>query len=93
MMVIGFLLLPISGFGKRKGILVIASIIIALAIWIEKGIGVIIPAYVPNNLGRIYDYWPNKHEIMIVTAIWALGLLLYTLVLKVTIPILKYKVD
>ncbi len=93
MMVVGFLLLPLSGFGARKSILALASFIIALGIWIEKGIGIIIPAYVPNNLGRIYDYWPNKHEMMIVTAIWALGLLLYTLVLKVTIPILKNKID
>ncbi len=93
LMLIGFLLLPLSGFGVRKAILIPACIIIPIGIWIEKGIGVIIPAYVPNNLGKIYDYWPNIHELMIVAAIWALGLLLYTLILKVTVPILKNKID
>ena len=47
----------------------------------------IIPGFVPDPLGEIYDYMPNLLELMVSFGIWATGLLIFTLLMKVAIPI------
>jgi Ni/Fe-hydrogenase subunit HybB-like protein len=65
----------------------LGSILIIVGVWIEKGIGFIIPGFVPDPLGEIYDYMPNFTELMVSFGVWACGLLFFTLLLKVAIPI------
>jgi len=52
-------------------------------IWIEKGMGMVIPGFVPSTLHEIVEYTPNLAEWKIMAGIWALGLMLYTLALKI----------
>jgi Ni/Fe-hydrogenase subunit HybB-like protein len=52
-------------------------------IWIEKGMGMVIPGFVPSTLHEIVEYTPNLIEWKIMAGIWALGLMLYTLALKI----------
>ena len=35
-----------------------------VGIWIEKGMGLIVPAFVPTPLGEIVEYVPTLHEII-----------------------------
>ncbi|KJR40505.1 polysulfide reductase NrfD [Candidatus Magnetoovum chiemensis] len=65
----------------------IACLLIIVGVYLEKGMGLIIPGFVPSTLGEIYDYLPTMAEIKISAAIWASGALLYTLLLRVVIPI------
>jgi Ni/Fe-hydrogenase subunit HybB-like protein len=65
----------------------LGSVMIIVGVWIEKGIGFIIPGFVPDPLGEIYDYMPNLTEIVISLGIWACGLLIFTLFMRVAIPI------
>ncbi|MBE0617231.1 MAG: polysulfide reductase, partial [Proteobacteria bacterium] len=58
-----------------------------IGVWIEKGPGLIIPGFVPSPLGEIWSYWPTTPEVLITLGIWAIGLMIYTLLLKVAIPI------
>lgn len=64
-----------------------ASVLAILGIWIEKGMGLIIPGFVPTPLGDIVEYTPSLVEIEVCAGIWAFGLLLFTLMLKAVIPI------
>jgi molybdopterin-containing oxidoreductase family membrane subunit len=66
----------------------IACILLVIGIWIEKGVGLIIPGFLPTPLGEIVEYSPTVNEILVCTGIWAFGLLLYTVLLRVSIPIL-----
>ncbi len=66
----------------------IACILAVLGIWIEKGMGLIIPAFVPTPLGEIVEYVPTAHEIMVCVGIWAFGLLLYTVFVRISVPVL-----
>jgi Ni/Fe-hydrogenase subunit HybB-like protein len=67
--------------------------VLAIAgIWIEKGMGLIVPAFIPTPLGEIVEYVPTLHEIMVCLGIWAFGLLLYTIFVRVTIPVLSGRV-
>lgn len=56
-------------------------------IWFEKGIGLIALGCVPSSLGEIFEYHPTLPEITITVAIWAIGLLIFTLLIRLAIPI------
>jgi molybdopterin-containing oxidoreductase family membrane subunit len=56
-------------------------------VYIEKGMGLIIPGLTPDTLGEIYEYYPTITELRIAAAIFAVGFLLFTLMLKVAVPI------
>ena len=58
-----------------------------LAIWIEKGMGLIIPGFIPSPLGEIVEYAPSWVEISITTGIWAMGAFVFTILIRVAIPI------
>jgi molybdopterin-containing oxidoreductase family membrane subunit len=49
--------------------------------------GLIIPGFIPGTLGEIYEYGPSLSEKTIVVGVWALGALIYTLLLKCAIPV------
>ena len=56
-------------------------------VYIEKGMGLIIPGLTPDALGEIYEYYPTIAELRVAAGIFALGFLLFTLMLKVAVPI------
>lgn len=60
---------------------------IFLAVWIEKGMGLIIPGFIPTPLGELAEYSPSMGEFFISLGIWAIGALLYTFSLKTAIAI------
>jgi Ni/Fe-hydrogenase subunit HybB-like protein len=87
MNVIAFFLFLIPGTRKRLTTLNIGCLLIIIGVWIEKGPGFVIPGFVPDPLGEIYVYVPNLLELMVSFGIWAVGLLVFTLLMKVAIPI------
>ena len=66
----------------------LACIFSVLGVWTEKGMGFIIPAFIPNPLGEIVEYLPTQNETLICAGVWAFGFFFYTLLLKVAVPIL-----
>jgi Ni/Fe-hydrogenase subunit HybB-like protein len=67
----------------------VGSVLIMAGVWIEKGMGFIIPGFVPDPLGEIYEYMPNGTEIMVSLGIWAAGLFVFTMFMRVAIPIVR----
>ena len=55
--------------------------------YIEKGMGLIIPGLTPDVLGEIYEYTPSLTELRVAAGVFALGFLIFTLMLKVAVPI------
>jgi molybdopterin-containing oxidoreductase family membrane subunit len=64
-----------------------ACIFVIIGVYIEKGMGLVVPGFVPDTLGEIYEYSPTTSEILVTMGIWAAGAMLYTLLLKFAIPI------
>jgi molybdopterin-containing oxidoreductase family membrane subunit len=60
-----------------------------VGIWIEKGMGMVLPGFVPSVLHEMVEYTPSVLEWKIMAGIWALGLMIYTLALKIAINILR----
>ncbi|MEZ6005412.1 MAG: NrfD/PsrC family molybdoenzyme membrane anchor subunit [Planctomycetota bacterium] len=66
-----------------------ACVAMIIGIWIEKGMGLIVPAFIPTPIGELVEYTPSLQETLICLGIWAAGLLLYTIFVRVTIPVLS----
>lgn len=58
-----------------------------LGIWLEKGMGLVIPGFIPTPLGEVFEYVPTAQEFAIAIGIWAFGFLLFTLLAKASIAI------
>jgi molybdopterin-containing oxidoreductase family membrane subunit len=56
-------------------------------VYIEKGMGLIIPGLTPDTLGEIYEYYPTLTELRVAAGVFAIGFLVFTLMLKVAVPI------
>jgi Ni/Fe-hydrogenase subunit HybB-like protein len=79
------LLTPAS---NKRWVLNAACAAMIVGIWIEKGMGLIVPAFIPSPLGEIVEYKPTLNEILVSIGIWAFGILIYTILVRVTIPVL-----
>ncbi|MEW6533690.1 MAG: sulfate reduction electron transfer complex DsrMKJOP subunit DsrP [Thermodesulfobacteriota bacterium] len=60
----------------------IGAVLIIVGVYIEKGMGLVVPGFIPDTLGEIYQYWPSWSEVIITVGIWATGALLYTVMAK-----------
>ena len=65
----------------------IACVITIVGVWIEKGMGFVLPGFIPTPLGEIWEYSPRLDELLISMGVLGLGMLLYTLLVKIAIPI------
>jgi len=66
-----------------------ACVFVIIGIYIEKGMGLITPGFIPDTLGEIYEYTPTTPEILISIGIWAIGALMYTFLMKIAIHAIK----
>ncbi|MGZ3694655.1 MAG: sulfate reduction electron transfer complex DsrMKJOP subunit DsrP [Bdellovibrionota bacterium] len=69
-------------------IFLLGSGMAVIGIWTEKGMGLIIPGFIPSPLGDIVEYSPSVTEFFVCLGIWATGVLIYTLLAKVAIGIM-----
>lgn len=85
--VIAFIIFLIPATRKRFVTLNLGCVLIIIGIWIEKGTGLIVPGFIPAPLGEVWEYAPTTIEIIVSAGIWAIGLLVLTLLLKIIVPI------
>jgi len=91
--VIATLLLLCPKVTQKPAMLITACVLAFAGIWIEKGMGLIIPGFIPNTLHEIVEYLPNSLEWRISAGIWAAGLIIYTLAIRVAMPIFTGEVS
>ncbi len=76
-------------------VLYISCFMLFIAIWIEKGFGLIIPGFIPGPWGKIAEYSPTWIEIGVTLGIWAMGALIFTMLARTAIAIelgkIRYK--
>ena len=73
--------------GKTLAHIDVACVMTFVAIWIEKGMGLVVPGFVPSTLHEIVEYVPNELEWRVMAGIWALGLMVFTLGIKIAIEV------
>lgn len=79
--------LTIHPLRRNPSWLIPASLVLFVAIWVEKGMGLIIPGFVPSPLGEIVEYSPTWVELAVTAGIWAMGLFALTVLIRVALPI------
>ncbi|HNX28003.1 MAG TPA: polysulfide reductase NrfD [Syntrophomonadaceae bacterium] len=89
----GITLLLIPHMRQNEKILTFALIAVFIASWLDKGIGLVLGGFVPNAFGRVTEYIPSVTEIIIILGIYAVGLLLLTVLYKVVIGVREYSID
>ncbi len=80
------LVLPLS---RSLRWLNVTCVLCIVGIWIEKGMGLVVPGFIPTPLGQIVEYRPSLNETLVCIGIWAFGLLCYTVFLRMSVPILQ----
>lgn len=60
----------------------LACVAALVGIWIEKGMGMVVPGFIPSTLHELVEYSPTVVEWKVTVGIWALGLMVFTLGLK-----------
>ncbi len=66
----------------------ITCVMLIFAVWVEKGMGMLIPGFIPSPMGDIVEYNPTFNEVMVCVGIWAFGALIYSWLLHLAIPIM-----
>jgi molybdopterin-containing oxidoreductase family membrane subunit len=82
MNLIGTLTMAFNPGKNNSKILVAACVLLFLGIWVEKGIGLIVPGLVPSPLGEVVNYAPSWVEISITLGVLALGIFVVSVLLK-----------
>jgi molybdopterin-containing oxidoreductase family membrane subunit len=93
--VLATVLLTFHKLRNNFKVLYFCCFILFVAIWIEKGFGLIVPGFIPGPYGKIAEYMPTGIEIGVTLGIWALGAFVFTILAKIAIGIeigkLRYK--
>jgi len=83
-----FLLFLVPSTRRNPFTLNVGCLLIWLGVYLEKGMGLIIPGMTPDTLGEIYEYFPSHNELWLSAGIFSIGFLLFTAMVKVATPIL-----
>jgi hypothetical protein len=76
---VAFLLFLVPATRRNALTLNLGCFLIWAGVYIEKGMGLIIPGLTPDTLGEIYEYFPSRGELWVSAGIFSLGFLLFTL--------------
>ena len=90
---IAVVILMIHPMRQKTVLLNIACVLAFVGIWIEKGMGLVIPGFIPTPLGEIFEYTPTTVELGVAAGIWAFGALVFTLLAKAVIAIRQGKIS
>jgi Ni/Fe-hydrogenase subunit HybB-like protein len=83
-----FLLFLIPTTRKHPVTLNLGCVLIFAGVYIEKGMGLVIPGLTPDTLGEIYEYFPTQTEFGVAIGVFGAGALVFTLLVKVATPIM-----
>ena len=81
------LILLNPGLRERPAVLGFACTIVIVAIWIEKGLAMVVAGFVPSPLGHITSYTPTVPELLISLSIYGVGALILTLLYKIALSV------
>jgi molybdopterin-containing oxidoreductase family membrane subunit len=86
--IVAFAILLTPRFRKNPRMLATACVLAFCGIWIEKGMGLLIPGFIPSPIGEFTQYFPTALEMVVTLGNWAAGFLILTVLLKGAIGIL-----
>jgi Ni/Fe-hydrogenase subunit HybB-like protein len=71
----------------------VGCVLIFFGVYTEKGMGLVIPGLTPDALGEIYLYAPSLMEYRVSAGVFAIGFLVFTLLVKTAVPLLQQSAE
>ena len=85
--VLSLVLLIVPATRRNEGTLTVACIVLIIATWIDKGLGLIVGGFTPTPFETVTDYWPTTPEMLITIGVWATGFFVLTILYKIAISV------
>jgi len=85
--IVAFAILLTPRWRKNYRLLAFACVLAFCGIWVEKGMGLLVPGFIPTPIGEFTQYFPTTLEIFVTLGNWAVGFLVLTVLLKGAIGI------
>lgn len=89
-MILGLLAIPLIFIARARqstGLLSLSCLLLFVALWIDKGLGLVLGGFVPSMMEGVAEYYPSVQELGITAAVWATGFFVLTLLYKVAIEV------
>jgi len=86
--VAAFFLFMVPRWRRNFTTLNLGCALIFFGVFIEKGMGLVVPGMTPDALGEIYEYSPSLNEWAVTVGVFGVGALVLTLLVKISVPIL-----
>lgn len=80
-----FLLFP--SVRRRHGLLALLCVGVVAAIWIEKGLSMVVTGFIPSPLNHVTEYLPTVPEVMIALGVYAVGGFVLTMLYKLVLGV------
>ncbi|MFZ3044569.1 MAG: NrfD/PsrC family molybdoenzyme membrane anchor subunit [Desulfatirhabdiaceae bacterium] len=87
LMLLSGVLLVIPSIRSNHSLLGITCCMAFVGAWIDKGMGLVSGGFIPSSLHKITEYKPTVSELIISIGIYAIGLLLLTLLIKIAVGV------
>ncbi len=84
-----FFIFLVPKWRQNMTLLNIGCGLIYFSVYIEKGMGLVIPGMTPDTLGEIYEYKPTLMEWGVTAGIYGIGFLVFTFLVKLAVPIME----
>jgi molybdopterin-containing oxidoreductase family membrane subunit len=81
------IVLVLPNMRKNETILGLACAATFIALWIEKGIALVITGFIPSPLEHVVEYHPTLPELLITLGVWSIGFLVLTILYKIAITV------
>ncbi len=85
--VVAFVLFLVPRTRRNFATLNLGCVLIYAGVYIEKGMGLVIPGMTPDTLGEIYEYRPTLTEWGVAAGIFGVGFLVFTLLVKIAVSV------
>ena len=72
---------------RSQPLTLLGSVLCVVAIWIEKGMGLIVPGFIPSPAGDLVEYAPSWIEALVCLGIWCTGALIFSAMAKSAIAL------
>ena len=87
LMIIAVVLMLFPKVKQNEGLLAILCVAIIVAIWIEKGMGLIVTGFIPSPTGHYTEYTPTGTEVLVTLGVYGIGFFILTLFYKIVVSV------
>lgn len=81
-MLIAFVMFLTPRIRTNPKLLSVACVLAFGGIWVEKGMGLLVPGFIPSPIGEVTEYYPSLMEVLTTIGIWAIGFFILSILLR-----------